>query len=74
MRGSQIVRVNVIANAGTVRRRVVISEQVDLLPLAQRHLKHQRYQVQFGIVVFAELAVGVGARRIEVAQKREPRP
>ncbi len=38
----QIAHVNVIADAGAVRCRIVVSENGELLPRAERHLKRQR--------------------------------
>ena len=56
MGAGQIVDVDVVANAGAVGRGIILAEDLDLLPLPQGHLQHQRNQMRFRIVVFADVA------------------
>ena len=66
--GGQVVDVDVVADAGAVGRGVVGAEDVDRLALAERDLQDERDEVRFGVVVFADRAVGGGAGGVEVAE------
>jgi len=65
--GDQVADVDIIPDAGAVRRRVVRTEDMNSLPLPQGYLQHQWYQVRFRLVGFA--ALGQCARSVEVAQR-----
>src|SRR5205814_10299219 len=70
----QVVDVDVIADAGAVGGGVVGAEDVQVRPLADGGLDHQRDQVRLGPVVLANVAGGAGARGVEVAQGRVAPP
>ena len=61
----QIVDVDVIANAGAVGGGIVVAENLDTLALSQRHLQHQRNQMRFRVVVFANRAVGAAPEALK---------
>ena len=61
---------NIIANAGPVRRVVIFSEQLHAAPQPRRGPQGVGDEVGFGIVLLADLPVRAGAGRIEVAQCR----
>ena len=58
----QIGHVNVVAQAGAVRRRIVVAEHLQT-GAAGRRLDRARNQVNLRRVVLADLAVRVGAGR-----------
>ena len=64
----QVGDMDVVAHRGAVGRRVVGPE--DLRPPArpQRRADDERNQVRLGIVILADLAVGIGAGGVEVAE------
>ena len=68
VRPGEVGDMDIVAQAGTVRRGVILAEYPDRFPLARGHLEHQGNQVGFGPVAFSDVAVGVGARGVEVAQ------
>ena len=49
VRRAKIVDVNVIANAGAVRRGIVLAKHRDRFALAQRHLQHQGIKCDSGL-------------------------
>src|SRR5215467_6147805 len=63
----EVAHVNVVADAGAVRRRIVGSENGELRPLAEGYLERQRNQVRFRMVILA-LIVG-RASHVEIAQR-----
>ncbi len=68
MRGCEVVDVNEIANAGSVARWVVATEDRDARPLTQRNLQDQGDQMALGAVGFTASAGCPG--RVEVTQTR----
>ena len=54
VRLGQVVDVDVVADAGAVRRRVVGAEDLDVRPLPERHLEDERDQVRLRVVVLAD--------------------
>src|SRR5271166_6574688 len=68
VRRGEVIDVNVIADAGPVRSRVLVSKDRHMLTLSKCDLEDQRNQVSLGIVVFAQVAIGRGAGRVEVTQ------
>src|SRR6516165_6242446 len=64
----QILDVNVVTYRRSVRCRVVGPIDVDVWPLFEGRLQHQRNEVGFGLVKFADLALRVGAGGVEIAQ------
>ena len=64
----QIAHVDVIAHAGAIVGIVVRAEHVQLVAHSRRHEQGDRDQVRFGIVNFAELAIGIGPRSVEIAK------
>ena len=63
----QVRHVDVVADTGAVRRRVVLAEDREW-PSAAHGRKRQGYQVLLRIVILAEQPVRVGAGRVEVPQ------
>src|SRR4029453_18019213 len=65
----EIGDVDVVADARTVRGRVVVAEQLQLLPPAGGDLERDRYQVGLRVVPFAVRPVR--ADHVEVAQRHD---
>ena len=68
MSGRQVLDVDVVADAGAVRRRIVGAEDRDVRPLAHRRLAgdlDEQRRIRGGL---ADAAAGVGPRHVEVAQ------
>ena len=63
----EIHYVDVVANAGAVGSRIIVAEERYWFASGNR-AQQQRYQVRFGIVLFAEARFGIGAAGVEVAQ------
>ncbi|MNI91942.1 hypothetical protein D3C73_1496670 [compost metagenome] len=59
---------NVVAYAGSVFCRIVISEDGNALALAKCCLQHQRNQMALRTVVFTDFAAVMGARSVKVAE------
>ena len=59
----QVVDVDIIANAGAVGRGIVVAKNRDLLALPERNLQHDRDQMRFGIVIFANISLGLTHRQ-----------
>ena len=68
VRVPEVVHVDVVPDAGAVAGLVVVSEDHDLLPLAERDLEDQGNQVRLRAMVLPDPACGCCPRRIEVAQ------
>src|SRR4051812_34786191 len=68
MRLGEIEYVNIIPDASAVTCRVVVAEDENLFALAYGHLKHERNQVKFRVVIFAPGGSCSGG--VEVAQAR----
>ena len=64
----QVDDVNVVADGRAVGRRVIGGEDLKRVPRAARGVDRQRDQVRLGVVVLADLRVGIGARGVEVAE------
>src|SRR5438445_12818798 len=58
VRAGEVADVNVIADACAVWRRVVRTEDGDVLALSQRHLQRERNQVRLGHMILAEITRG----------------
>jgi len=65
----QVGHVDIVMNAGPVRRVVVGTEDGDIGPDSVRGLKDQWDDVRFRIVLLAQLTFGIGAPGIEIAQR-----
>ncbi len=65
---AQIADVDVVTNAGAVGRVVVFAVDLDVWPLTAGRLQDQWDEMGFWLVVFAKLAIRVGAGGVEVAQ------
>src|SRR5690606_18702088 len=74
VRVAEIVDVDIVANAGAVRRWIVIAEDGDPLPLAQGYLQYDWNQVRLGRMVLADITLRAGPGGVEVPQggKAEP--
>ncbi len=68
----EIADMHVVADAGAVGRRIVVAENVDRRLAAHGGEQDQRNEVGFGVVALPDLAVRVGACRVEVAQRHMP--
>ena len=62
----EIGDVDIVANGGTVRGRVVAAEDGDFVEMAQGGKDCPRDEVRLGFVALADLAVGVAATGVEV--------
>src|SRR5712691_6463075 len=60
---------NVVADRRPIWGRIVGSVDVDLRTLAEGGLQYQRHKMSFWLMLFADLAVGVGAGGVEIAQR-----
>ncbi|EKD60813.1 MAG: hypothetical protein ACD_54C00540G0002 [uncultured bacterium] len=74
MRRNQIHHMHIIAHASAVRRRVILPEQSQRRAAAFDGIQHQRDQVGFRAVLFADLGFGVGPRNIEIAEDHMVQP
>ena len=68
VRRREVADVDVVAQARAVRRRVVVAEDLEGAP-PQRRVDRARDHVDLRRVILAQLAVRVGARGIEIAQR-----
>src|SRR5438067_2859744 len=66
VRVSEIADVDIIADAGAVRGRIVVAEDRECLALACRGVQQQRNGMGFGNMTFADLTFRIRAGRIEV--------
>ena len=57
----QVGHVDIIADARAVRGRIVRAEDGDIFPSARGRIEHKRYQMRFGIVIFADFVVRIAA-------------
>jgi hypothetical protein len=71
MRRRQVGDVNVIAHARAVWGRIIIAEDGEAVVGPRRGVEDERYRVRFRNVALTDVAVGVGTRRVEIAQRRE---
>ena len=77
MRGGEVGDVDVVADAGAVRGRVVVTEQLQLLPLPGGDRKRDRDQVALRVVPLADqraVAAAVRAGHVEVPQRHRGQP
>ena len=66
---SQVLNVNIVAYRRSVRCWVVGPIDVDVRPLLEGRLQHQRNEVGFGLVKLADLALQIGSGCVEIAQR-----
>ena len=67
---SQVEDVNVVSHRGAVRRGVVGPEDRQRIAATVRRLDRQRDEVRLRRMILADVAVGIGAGGVEVAQRR----
>ena len=67
MSAGQIDDVDVVADARAVGRGIVVAEDHDLLALTERDLQHDRNQMRFGVVVFAQVSFRRSPSGIEIS-------
>src|SRR5271157_5838191 len=70
----QIVDMDVVANAGSIRRRVIPAEHLQFGSQARRRAEGKWNQMRLRIVQFADFSAVVCAGGIEVAQTCETEP
>src|SRR5437588_3775668 len=68
MGGGEIENMNIIAHARAIFGFVIRAENLELRSVSKRSRNREWDEVFFGVVVLADLAVGIGASRIKVAQ------
>jgi len=68
MRLGEIGDMDIVADAGAVRRRVVRAEDGERRAAAEGGADRQRHQVGFGVVILADPAARISAGGVEVAQ------
>ena len=74
MRIGKVGDMDVVAHGRAVRRRIVGAEDFQRRRDAERRLDRQRNEMGFRIVVLADLAIGIGARGVEVPQRDPLQP
>ncbi len=72
MRFNQIPDVDIVADRCAVGCRIVVAEDFQRWPFAQRGVDGERDQMRFGVVLLAQFPVGVAAGNIEIAQCGPP--
>src|SRR5688572_32564257 len=65
----QIRNVDVVANAGSIRSRIVRAEDLRFLLPAESGIEHQRYQVRLRVVILTYIPIGIRAGGIEIAER-----
>src|SRR4051794_39994157 len=60
----------IIADTGAVRRRIVVAKNRDLLPLPKSYLEDDRNEMRLRRMVFSQVTIRAGARRVEVPKRR----
>ncbi len=70
VRVGQVLDMDIVADGGAVGRRIVGAEDVDGGAPPERGLQHERDEVGLGLVLLADLALGIGAGGVEIAQRR----
>ena len=68
MRLGEIADVDVVAQAGAVGRRIILPEHAERRP-AVGGANRERDQVKLGRMIFANRAIGMRARRVEIPQR-----
>ena len=71
MRARQIVHVNIVADAGSIGRRIIGSKYLQLRAKPRGRAQCDRNQVGFRFVQFADFAAVIRTRCIEISQTRE---
>jgi len=66
VRLGKVLDMNVVTHRRPVGGGVIGSVNLDLRPLAQRCLQHQRNEMRLGLVQLADLAFGIGAGGVEI--------
>ena len=64
----EIDHVDVVTQARSVRRRIVLAKDRDMVAFSERHLQNERDEMRLRRVILTDRAVGECPRRIEVAQ------
>lgn len=64
----QVCDMNVVADGGTVRGGIIRAINLDIRPMPERRLDGERNEVSFRVVAFAQFAVRIRPRRIEISQ------
>lgn len=57
MRPRQIDHMNIVADAGAIRRLIIVAIDFQIIRHARRSQHGARYQMGFGIVLFAQFAI-----------------
>ena len=65
---SQVERMDIIADIGSVWSIVIVSKNGNLLTFALSHLEHNGQEMGFWSMVLTNRAVGLGTRHIEITQ------
>ena len=60
--------VDIVSDAGAVMGGIIVTEDVDLFPLAVGHLQDERNKVAFRVVGFTDFSAGVCACCVEIAE------
>ncbi len=66
--GGEVGDMDVVPNAGSVRRVVILAVDLDVRFEPERGLKDKGQQVRLGIMLLTDLAIEVGASGVEIAQ------
>src|SRR5262249_37497037 len=65
----EIGNVDVVAETGSVRSRIVGAENLYVSTTARRRIENQRNQMRFRIGILAKLRIGIRSGGVEVAQR-----
>src|SRR6516225_1355740 len=69
MRLGEILDMDVVADRRAVRGRVIGAVDLDVGPLSESGLKHERNEVSFRLVAFPDFAVGVGTGGVKITER-----
>src|SRR6516162_3843148 len=70
----QITDMNVIADTSAIRGRIIIAKNLDQWLTPHCGKQNQRNQMGLGLMQFSKLTIGIGSRRIKIAQRYVPNP
>src|ERR1700733_11466847 len=72
VRARQILYMHIVADAGAIRCRIVLPEDLDALALSQSHIQNQRNQVRLRLMRFAPTFYGSSHVEVTQAAIRQP--
>ena len=70
----KIAHMHVVADASSVWRGIIVTENLDRRETSHGREEYERNEVGFRLVHLADLAIRIGAGCVEVAQRHMPYP